>query len=242
MLLVVTIVGSSIYAAVNSGCQLKLNSDPGDPITVAESGVVDGDTFSVMFRNTDSNPVEINSVEIEGRTSSENLEISVGEEKNYEVTRVESTGSCQDYTMNIIYDSGALENLEQELTFTAPFELAEIIVEKLLASGDTIEEISTRETVMPTGNNSMCFGEDCGETDPGNLSNSEKYINISGDSMQGTLQTSSLEAQCYGDMCNSTKTSDIGYVNTENNTMNGTLNLTEAKPLDNLCLGGTCTS
>jgi len=241
MLLVVTIVGSSIYAAVNSGCQLKLNSDPGDPITVAESGVVDGDTFSVLFRNTDSSQIQIRSVEISGRTSNDDLEIPVGEEKNYEVTRVESTGSCQEYSMSVVYNSGTLNGLEETFTVTAPFELAEIIVEKLLTSGDTIEEISTRETVMPTGNNSMCFGEDCGETDPGNLSNSEKYINISGDSMQGTLQTSSLEAQCYGDMCNSTKTSDIGYVNTENNTMNGTLNLTEAKPISNLCLGGTCT-
>ena len=241
MLLVVTIVGSSVYAMVNSGCNLEVSSGRGTGLTVADSGVTGGNTFSVLFRNSESSIIEIESVELGGRSSDENQGISVGEEGNYDVAEVESTGSCQEYTMSVVYDSGTLNGLEKTFTVTAPFELAEIIVEKLLAGGDAIEEIKTRETVLPTNNSTMCFGEDCGTTDSGNLSGTEKYINISGDSMQGTLETDSMEANCYGDLCNTTKTGDLGYVSSQNNTMNGTLNLTEAKPISNMCLGGTCT-
>ena len=241
MLLAVGITGSAIYTTVDAGCEIEVRGS-GSDLAVQDSGLTQDNAFSIIFRNTAADLIEIKSTSFDGYENSSTVEIPSGEEASYVVSEVSTTATCNEYDMSIVYDSGSLENLQQNLTVSAPFEAAQIIIQKLLASGGQIESIETIETVLPKDNATMCFGENCPSTDGGELTESEKYINISGDTMQGSLETNSFEATCYGDQCGSIKTSDDGYINTENNTMTGTLNVTEIKPIDNLCLGGTCSS
>ncbi|QGA80260.1 hypothetical protein [Candidatus Nanohalobium constans] len=241
MVLVLTVAGSAVFTTVSPGCQVSVQAGPASSLTASESGLEEGNTLSVILRNSESSLIEIRSVKLEGRQeSAKNTQIPVGEEKKYEVTSVKPSGECQEYDMTLAYSTQNLPNLEQKFTVRGKFTLPQIIVEKLFVAGDTIEEIETRETVLPTGNNTMCFGDDCGTTEGGELTGSEQYLNISGDSMQGPLNTDALNANCYGDLCSSTQTSDLGYVSSQNNTLNGTLNVTEVKPIQNLCVGGTC--
>jgi len=240
MLLVVVVSGTAIYSTVDTGCQVEVQNPPTADLTIEESGISNGEKLSVVFRNSASQLVKIRSTELDGRRKDNEKEIPTGEDETYDIADVTTATSCNEYELSVVYDSGALKDLEQTFTVKGPFELAKIIAEKLLTSGDQIDLIETKESVMPINNTTMCFGGDCNQTDGGNLSGTEKYVNISGDSMQGTLDTNDFNADCYGDLCNNTKTNDNGYVNTENNTMEGTLNITEIKPISNLCLGGTC--
>lgn len=129
MLLVVAIVGGAIFATVGNQTVESTSGFTGSDLMVESFGVNTEGVLEMEVRNTGSETVSINSLNISdnGEYTEKTLittEIDVGESKVVGVEEFESTSSSNSIDLNINYDAGGLNDLQVDGTITAPYRIS----------------------------------------------------------------------------------------------------------------------
>ena len=129
MLLVVAIVGGAIFATVGNQTVESTSGFTGSDLMVENFGVNTEGVLEMEVRNTGSETVSINSLNISdnGEYTEKTAiatEIDVGESKVVGVEEFESTSSSNSIDLNINYDAGGLNDLQVDGTITAPYRIS----------------------------------------------------------------------------------------------------------------------
>lgn len=234
MVVAVGVAGAAMYPTVDMGCDVQIDENlRTGGITVEQAGITENGSFEVVLDSDTRQEIVVESIELESDEDSFRVvnpqTISPGGEKIYPIGQVERTGSCQDYNVNIRFDKGPLEGQETQLRIRGSMNLVRSFASFLLETGDSIPEIEINTSVQPT-NDTICIGAGCAST-TGESSGEENYVNFSGDEMTGTLETYEIRSACYGVKCDTRQGDTEGYLTTEDGQVNGTLNVTEIKPV-----------
>ncbi|MFB6159438.1 MAG: hypothetical protein ABEJ95_07345 [Candidatus Nanohalobium sp.] len=232
MVIAVSMVSAVAYPALDRGCSVEVSDDIGGDLTVEGAGVSENGTFKVVLDSDTAQEVTVESLQL--NSSEDSFEVVNPEsvrpkgKKVYRIGEVEKTGSCDNFDVVMTYDKGPLKDQRTHLQIKGSLELVKKFKSLIREIGDSVTEIDIYSTVKPT-EKTLCIGTSCPTTE-GEVQGDE-YVNYSGDEMTGTLKTGEIKALCYGVNCPTEKGDEDGYVNTEDARMNGTLNLTELKPL-----------
>jgi hypothetical protein len=223
-----------MYPALDMGCDVQIDENlRAGGLAVEQAGITENGSFEVVLDSDTRQEIVVESMELESDDDSFRVvnpqTVDPGGEKIYPIGQVERTGSCQDYNVNIRFDKGPLEGQETQLRIRGSMNLVKSFASFLLETGDSIPEIEINASVKPT-NDTICIGAGCSST-TGERTGGENYVNYSGDEMTGTLETYEIKTTCYGVKCKTTKGEVDGYLTTEDGQMNGTLNVTEIKPV-----------
>jgi hypothetical protein len=141
--------------------------------------------------------------------------------------------------LTVVYDKGPVPSVTQSVDVRLPVEIARVLQPFLEIFGGEVDSIDTNSSIM-AADGDACIGRSCDTTgNRGEYSDAE-YVDRSGDEMTGTLFTNAIEWKCIGEGCQVEQGSLSGYVSSQNNTLDGTLNVTQIKPENNLCMGQTC--
>lgn len=249
MLIVIAVAGGAIFSVVQGQGDVETVSGLSESrVEVTDFGVTSDGNLQMSLRATASEDIKIKEVKIsdpENNTikssNTSELSIPIGAQDTITLNNIEKAGGSNTYDIRIIYDAGGLTDLEASGQIQGPIKIVQVIIEKLLASGGEISELDVQASLHSSDGTPVCIGEGCSSTSGSELSGTEKYVNRSGDNMTGTLQTDSIQFDCLGNNCTISTGSLTGYVNTKNNTMDGTLNTTEVKPISApVCLGESC--
>lgn len=234
MAVAVTVAGAALYPAVDMGCDVQIQNDVRTGgLAVEQAGVTQNGTFKVILDSDSREEILVESLNLSNTDQSLQVvsprTVNPGGEITYPVGQIERTGTCQTYTMQVNFDKGPLKDQKLNLKVKGSLDLVETFASLLEITGDSITEIEILTSVKPT-DNTMCIGLDC-PTTSGPSVQGDEYVNYSGDEMTGTLKTSDIKSGCYGKECPTKKGSIEGFVNTEDGQVEGTLNVTEIKPL-----------
>lgn len=249
MLIVVAVAGGTVFTTIQNNSEVKKSSGfVGSNIEVEDFGITSSGDLKMVLRAAASDDVEVSKVKLSDEdnpnlkaVNSSQMSIPVAQTDVVSLDNVQKSENSNTYEVTVTYDVGNLENLQTQGTITGPIEIVEIVVEKLLASGGEIQSIDIQSSLRSNSSQPLCMGEYCPTTDGESLSDTEKYVNRSGDEMTGTLKVDKVQFDCLGNNCSVNTGSLSGYVSNVNNTMDGTLNATEVKPVNKpLCLGGNC--
>lgn len=240
MLVAVALVGGSIYSQIDRPCNFETRDLDTNEVVVDKVAVSDESDLMFSFRSMVIDEVQIQQVKLEGNeTLYSNRTVRLSEDPEpVELGNVEPTESCQDYEFTVVYDRGPVPGIKETASFRLPVILDRILIPYLFESGGEIEEVNSTSSLMAT-NSDICLGGSCPDTEKEEKVEGN-YVNRSGDELTGTLKTNAIKWECMGGNCNATKGELDGFLSSENNTVDGTLNLTELKPDQNLCMGRTC--
>lgn len=242
MLLAVSMVGGVVYTTVQPPCSLQVTNGYGSKISVEQAAVTGGNELSAIFNSGTYLPLQINSITVEDTETGEayqtnrTVNLRSGESKAVDLVRAERTSGCTEMQLGVNFDEGPLKNQVRNIQIQAPVQIIGEIIRQLKISGGQINSLDSSSTIHPA-NTTLCFGGACNSTEGPETS---EYVSRSGDEMTGTLRTSLLEAECVGNLCAQETGTLPGNLSNQNNTMDGTLNTTEIKPSNNLCIGETC--
>lgn len=215
------------------GCSTEIETNFPEGVKIENIGVENNETLLVVLKNTASRSIDVNSVWMDGpreRLSvTEVQKLGPGEETTYRLGTVNQTENCNEFETEVSYEKGPLERQEKATSIRAGYKLVQSFLKPLKTKGDSAEYIKLQSTVRPA-NETICIGSKCptefGESKPA----PEKYVNYSGDTMRGTLNTSEINADCYGVNCPDIETESPGFLNRNKTFMEGTLNVTQLKP------------
>lgn len=240
MLVAVGLVGGSIYSQVDQSCNLEVEGLETNDVVIDRIGVSEDDDLLFSFRSMVIDEVKIKQVELEGNdTLYSNRTIRLGDNpETVELGNIQKTESCQDYEFTVVYDKGPVPSIKETASFRLPIILDRALIPYLFESGGEINEVNSTSTLRAT-NSDICLGDNCPDTEKEEKTEGN-YVNRSGDEMTGTLKTNAIKWVCMGGNCGVETGSKEGFLSRENNTVDGTLNLTEIKPSNNLCMGKTC--
>ena len=130
MLLVIAIVGGAIFTTVQNSAQAETVSGlTNADVQVEEFGVDDSNNLQMELRGASPDQVENVNVSIIDEES--NVEvysgdqptISVGDTETVNIPDISRSENLNEYTINIEYDSGGLENLEADGTIRARLDI-----------------------------------------------------------------------------------------------------------------------
>lgn len=240
MLVAVSLVGGSIYSQIDRPCNFDTRKLDTEDIVVDKVGISDRDDLMFSFRSMSIDEIKIKQVKLKGNDtlySNKTIRLSESPEP-VELGNVEKTESCQDYEFTVVYDRNDVPGIKETAKFRLPVILDRILIPYLYESGGEITEVNSTSTLMAT-NSDICLGGNCPDTEKDEKVEGN-YVNRSGDELTGTLKTNAIKWKCMGGNCDSETGNLDGFLSSENNTVDGTLNLTELKPDQNLCMGKTC--
>lgn len=239
MLVVVSIVGGLIYSQIGTQCEINVSSGPTGTVTVEQVGATSDDRLLMEIRSNAVRSVEVDTVQIsdgdETYFLNKTFEVEPGSSEALEVAESERIDDCRNFDASIIYTEGMLTNQVHSFQIQAPVEIMGEITTLLETGGGQIQALNIQSTVMPESG-TVCMGGNC----PGTVQETGEYVNRSGDTMIGPLNANTVEHECIGAGCNTETGSLNGFVSNQNNTMDGTLTVTNIKPVDRLCMGSTC--
>ncbi len=123
MLLVVAVVGGAIFAVVGNQVVESTSGFTGQDIQVDNFGATLEDNLELILRNAGGNSVDIKQINVtddQGRYTEllAEKQIGMGSTESVTLGNVQDTSSGNTLDVQIIYDSGALENLEVSGTIT----------------------------------------------------------------------------------------------------------------------------
>lgn len=241
MVVAVGVAGAALYPNVNIGCDTQIENDfRSGGIALEQAGVDQQGSFKVVLDSDTRQEILIESASIEG--NNQMIEVvqprilDPGADLIYPIGNVEKTGSCQEYKMNFSFEKGPLAGQTKTINVKGSLNLIESFLSLIRSEGDRVQTIEIETSVTPT-NDTLCIGERCKRTIGEIPGEEDQYVNESGDEMEGTLFANNVENTCYGEECEINKTEGQGFVNTSDAVVKGTLNMTELKPLQTLCLG-----
>ena len=135
MLVVLSITGSAVFAVVSDQSTGSVSGFSGGDVVVDNFGLTGDGNLQLSFRNTGSEPVVLNNINISNEGSWTQwigvLEIPVGESETVELANVTRVETANTLDADVRYDSGLLEDLDVSGELTGSFEITE--------SGSSIE-------------------------------------------------------------------------------------------------------
>ena len=131
MLLVIAIVGGAIFTTVQSSSGIQQTTGfTGEDIQISNFGLDSSGNLSMEIRAASTDQVVVDSVEISGLDSDQsqasttqdfsNIDnvIAAGETKQFEVEGVESADTSNQFDVEIVYDTGELDDISVNGTLT----------------------------------------------------------------------------------------------------------------------------
>ena len=129
MLLVVVIVGSAIFALIQQQDIESVSGFTGGDVVIDDFGTTSNGKLQLLMRNTGSNEVKVNSVNISiGNSWTEwtgTQDIGVGGTESVTLANVTEGDSANNMDATVNYDSGGLEDLEASGSISGSFEIFE---------------------------------------------------------------------------------------------------------------------
>lgn len=241
MLIAVSIVSGIAYSTVQPQCQTEVTGFQSNQISITDEGITEEDLFAIIIQSRGSERITVNNVELETDNEAVNrnreVVIDPGQTQQYEVVEIEQyDDSCVQAEFTINYDLGPLEAQRATGSAQIPASLVQAIENFLSVGGGEIETLQVNSSIKTSqfaeGDN-ICIGSDC---TPIRTSNDDP-IERSGDTMEGTLETNNLEMECIGSACATETGTASGVVSNINNSVDGTLNVTEVRPITSICIG-----
>lgn len=237
MLIVVAVAGSTIYTQLPSGCDLDANQLEAGDVQITDIGIDQDGNLMFGIRSATSEDIILKKIQLLGEKSVSNqtgTELGL-DSTSIQVEKANEIEQCQEVEMQVTYDKGSLNNLQETTTIELPLELVNVVSKILEVSGGTFPAIESTSSIKGTQTD-LCIGGNCAST----TSSDDKKVNRSGDTLKGTLYTESIDYECMGGNCPDTTGTYDGFLSIENNTVDGTLKVTEIKPDTKLCMGSTC--
>lgn len=237
MILAVGLVGGTVYTQLPQPCNFEA-SIGSEHLMIENMGVTQRGELAVSFRRSVPEEVVIQQAYIKDNQTLYSNETTRIERTGtpIRIGNVERTQDCQQYQLQVEYDKGVIPDIKKSTTLRLPITLDKVLQPYLTIKGGNINSLSSSSTFRAT-NSDICIGGRCPDNLPKDDNREKQFVNRSGDQMQGTLEVGKLDWECIGGNCGVEQGSLKGYVSEENNTIDGTLNLTEIKPYNNLCLG-----
>jgi len=250
MLVATGIVVGAVTQVAQPECGLDVGGMEVGNLNVDDTGLTTDNRMAFVMQSETSEQITITQVNIDNMdTGDENisrevaLDLGPGESDTLDVAEIQpEEGECTRADIQIIYDYGPLSGQTVSGQLTAPTAFIEAIEENLRTRGGQIASIDINASITPE-NEDICIGPNCpGEIDDDLETEDERYVNRSGDTMRGPLETEALTAKCIGNECDEDGEQKLeGFVSTENNQMDGTLQLEVLRPKeDTLCTGNNC--
>lgn len=225
------VVSGALFSYYSPSCNVE--TDVFHPeFRVEDAGVTSDNQLQLAMRSASNDRITITGVEINGAgdvTQNRDLVLEPGETKAYEVAQGEPTSNCAEAEMRINYDIGVVKNQHVSGTIQLPVELVEAIIDYLSAGGGEISTLRVNST-LKTDSGGICFGDNCNLT----TVETDERVARSGDRLQGALLTDRLEFNCIGNNCASETGTLSGNVSSQNNTMDGTLYLSDVLHIQTL--------
>jgi hypothetical protein len=240
MILAVALVGGTIYSQIPEPCNFEVRNLKTDDVVIRQIGVNEDENLAISFQTRSVKEVKLSQVKIQGNEtiySNRTVRLSQNPEA-VELGKAKKVESCRDYNFTVIYQKGVVPDIKQTVKFRLPIILDKVLIPYLFETGGEINELNSTSTIKATNSN-LCIGRNCPDTEKEEKMKGN-YVNRSGDQMTGTLKTNAIKWKCIGGNCKVEKGNNEGYLTNQNNTIDGTLNLTEIKPKQNLCMGKTC--
>lgn len=129
MLLVVAVVGGAVFSVVQSESVSTVSGFTGSEVQIDNFGATQEENLQLAVRNTDSNSVKINSVNITSNSDHSEWiggeKIGVSDTKVIELAGVVEGDAADSLDININYDSGGLSNLEASGTISGSLQVKE---------------------------------------------------------------------------------------------------------------------
>ncbi|MFO7793820.1 MAG: PQQ-binding-like beta-propeller repeat protein [Candidatus Nanohaloarchaea archaeon] len=129
MLLVVAIVGGSIFSIAQSESVESVSGFTGADVQVDDFGITSGDELQLVLRNADSNSVTVEEVRVSDDSNTaewiDEEDIGVGDTGSVTLQEVGEGDGANSLDVEIIYSSGGLENLQVEGSISGNFEVIE---------------------------------------------------------------------------------------------------------------------
>lgn len=173
MLLVVAIVGGAIYSTVQSGCQQNISGVGGKDLFIEDYGSSSNGDLKMELMNANDDPVNIESIKLNDSDTGNQLislnqkEAGVTGSSIFTLPGIEKNEECKEIPVEIVYDTGKLENLTVQMSIRSRYEPKDRVVaaptklktfydisdigngkvEDLAGSSNTAEVIGDVETV-----------------------------------------------------------------------------------------------
>lgn len=234
MVLAASLAAGTTYPTLQRGCDVQLQNDiTNTDLNVDQAGVTENGSFEIVLDSNTQQDILVESVKL--ANDDESLEIvnpaalDPGGTIVYPVGEVKKTGSCQEYTMDIIFNKGPLQGQHLNLAVKGSLNLIESFASLIRIPGDSVSTLEIDTSVHPS-NDTLCIGHNCAETQ-GDPNGSNEYVDYKGDEMTGYLKANEIDTQCFGKKCPTSLGKQDGYADTRDGEVNGTLNMTELKPL-----------
>lgn len=241
MVLAVSLVGGTVYTQIPTSCNLQVQGFDED-VQISQTGINQDGELLLSLRKKTLDPVKVKQIRLNGSETvyqNRTFNLEGTQEKAVEVIDVDRAESCQDYSLTVVYDKGPVPSVTQSVDVRLPVEIARVLQPFLEIFGGEVDSIDTNSSIM-AADGDACIGRNCATTGNQGQYSEAEYVDRSGDEMTGTLFTNAVEWRCIGESCQVEKGSLPGYVSSQNNTLDGTLNVTQIKPENNLCMGQTC--
>lgn len=241
MLLAVGIGGGVAYSTIQPTCQTQVTGFQSNQLAVADEGLIEGDLFAIVLESQAFERITVNRITLEtdNNTINRNREVVLdsGEPQIYEIVEINPDDtSCIEADFTINYDLGPLSDQKAVGSAQIPASLVQAIENFLSVGGGEIETLQINSSMMKSqyaqGDN-ICIGGDCTAI----RQSDDTPIERDGDVMSGSLETNNLEAECIGNNCTYQTGTAAGEVSNINNSMDGTLNVTEIRPITTICIG-----
>ncbi|QGA80385.1 hypothetical protein [Candidatus Nanohalobium constans] len=241
MVVAVALISGTVYTQIPDPCNLEPQSLGTRDVKISEMGITTSQELALSLQSMVAEEVVIDQIIIEGNETLYNNQSKAlyRSSEPFNLGGATKTEECNDFTFTVVYDRAEVPNIKQTTDIRLPVQLDSIQIPYLLIGGGEISSLESNSTFRAT-NSDICLGGNCGDSGPTDDNRVREYVNRSGDEMTGALETNSVEWGCIGGNCGVEEGSLEGYVSEENNTVDGTLNLTEIKPDNNLCMGQTC--
>ena len=225
------VAAGGLYSFTSQSCQVQTDVFHPD-LRVEDTGLDSQNRLQMLFRSSSNDRIQIKEVRVggsDGVTQSSNLVLEPGQTREYLVAEGNESNGCAQMDITIVHDRGPIKNQRLSGTIQLPVTLVEAVIDYLSAGGGEIATLRVNSTLKPE-NGEICFGDNCNLT----TVETDERVARSGDTLEGALLTDRLEFNCIGDNCPDETGALTGNVSTQNNTMDGTLNLSDVSHIQTL--------
>ena len=130
MLLVVSMVGGTIFAITSDATLQSVSGFSGDDVQVDSFGVTSSDSLELLLRNAAKQSLTVKSINVtdpNGRYTDliETKRIRTGKTDSVRLPNVQTAEGSRKLDVEIIYDIGGLEGLSVEGTISSNIEISE---------------------------------------------------------------------------------------------------------------------
>lgn len=235
-IIILAIITGAVYSYTGSSCNIE--TDVFHPeLRVQDAGFDSQNRLQMSFRSSSNDQIRIKEViigESDAIKQKSGLLLEPGETRKYIVAKSNGTENCAEMNIEIVHDRGVVQNQKLQGTIRLPMKLVETVIDYLSIGGGHITELRINASLIPNQSEGLCIGENY----PENTENSNQLVARSGDNMTGTLTTGRIEVNCIGSKCAQGPQKFLGNVSSQNNTMDGNLQVSSINPSYDLIFTG----